>query len=70
MPKTVSATTGLEVGFSLSRPAAVTLAVTAPNGTLVSSTAPAQLDAGPQSLTWDGTTSSGAKAPPARTSRP
>ena len=70
---TLSALVGAEDGvrghrarrcrFSLSRPASVTLAVTAPNGTLVSSTAPAQLDAGPQSLTWDGTTSSGAKAP-------
>jgi flagellar hook capping protein FlgD len=64
VPKTASASSGLKVSFSLSRAASVTLAITAPNGTLVGSTAPAQLDAGPQSLGWDGTTSSGATAPP------
>ncbi len=63
VPKTASASSGLEVSFALSRPASVTLAITAPNGTLVSSTPPARLDAGPQSLGWDGTTSSGTKAP-------
>jgi hypothetical protein len=63
VPRSVSASSGLKVTFSLSRAASVTLTITAPNGTLVSSTAPAQLGPGPQSLSWDGTTASGGTAP-------
>jgi hypothetical protein len=64
VPKSASASTGLTVSFSLSRPASVTLAIAAPNGTLVAATAPASLGAGSQSLAWDGDTTSGAKPPP------
>ena len=55
---------GLQVGFTLSRPASVALSITAANGTLVATLPAAQLDAGAQSLTWDGTIPTAAKAPP------
>ena len=64
VPRDVSAATGLSVGFSLSRPASATLAISAPNGTPVATRAPVQLPAGAQSMQWDGTTSTGAPAPP------
>jgi flagellar hook assembly protein FlgD len=41
----------------------VTLAISAANGTLVATLPPASLPAGAQSLTWDGLTSTGARAP-------
>jgi hypothetical protein len=63
VPKAATAT-GLTVSFSLSRPASVALAVSAPNGTTVAAPAPVQLPAGTQSLLWDGTTATGANAPP------
>jgi hypothetical protein len=58
-----SAKGSLRVGFTLSRPASVTLGIAAANGTLVATLPPANLPAGAQSLTWDGLTSTGAKAP-------
>jgi len=63
VPKTVSRGAGLGVAFTLARPASVTLAIESLNGTPVE-TLPAQsLPAGAQTLTWDGTTSTGASAP-------
>lgn len=64
VPKTVSAAAGLHVAFTLSRAASVTLQITSSNGTLVDSLPSVSLGPGPQSLTWDGTTSGGATAPP------
>jgi Phosphodiester glycosidase/FlgD Ig-like domain len=58
-----SAKGSLRVGFTLSRPASVTLGISAANGTLVATVPPASLPAGAQSLTWDGLTSTGARAP-------
>ena len=63
VPKSASTASGLHVGFTLSRPASVVLSITAANGTPVVTLPAAQLDAGAQSLTWDGTIP-GAKAPP------
>ncbi len=63
VPKSVSAAKGLNVGFTLSRPASVVLSVAAANGTPVVALPATQLDAGGQSLNWDGTIP-GAKAPP------
>jgi exopolysaccharide biosynthesis protein/flagellar hook assembly protein FlgD len=54
---------GVKVGFTLSRPASAALAITAPNGTQVASLSTASLPAGADSLSWDGLTSAGAKAP-------
>ncbi len=62
VPKSASTASGLHVGFTLSRPASVVLSITAANGTPVVTLPAAQLDAGAQSLTWDGTIP-GAKAP-------
>jgi hypothetical protein len=62
--QSASAAAGLKVAFSLSRPASVALGIAAANGTPVASLPVAQLAAGAQSLTWDGTTTTGAKAPP------
>ena len=62
VPKSASTASGLHVGFALSRPASVVLSITAANGTPVVTLPAAQLDAGAQSLTWDGTIP-GAKAP-------
>jgi Phosphodiester glycosidase/FlgD Ig-like domain len=59
-----STAASLDVHFTLSRPASATLAITAANGTAVDTLPSVQLQAGTQTLTWDGTTSSGAKAPP------
>ena len=53
----------LKVGFSLSRPASVTLQIETKDGVLVAKLPPASLEAGTQSLTWDDTTTAGAKAP-------
>jgi hypothetical protein len=49
--------------FTLARPANVTLTVETTLGTIVTTTQPATLDAGTQSLSWDGSTSTGAPAP-------
>jgi hypothetical protein len=49
--------------FTLARPANVTLRVETTLGTVVTTTQPATLDAGTQSLSWDGNTSTGAPAP-------
>ena len=49
--------------FTLARPANVTLSVETTLGTVVTTAQPATLDAGIQSLSWDGTTSTGAPAP-------
>jgi phosphodiester glycosidase/flagellar hook capping protein FlgD len=54
---------GARPTFTLSRPAAVTLSVETSLGTVVTTEAPVSLEAGTQSLSWDGTTSSGAPAP-------
>ena len=59
-----SASGGLQVGFTLSRPASVLLQISAANGTLVTTLPAVSLAAGTQSLSWDGTTAAGAKAPP------
>jgi hypothetical protein len=54
---------GVSVGFTLSRPASAVLSIAAPNGTEVATLPATSLAAGSQSLTWDGSTSTGAKAP-------
>ncbi len=64
MPRAASRTAGLTVGFTLSRPAAVTLQIAAANGTAVATVPPVQLGAGAQSISWDGTTTGGLAAPP------
>jgi len=61
--KVPSAAHALKVGFTLSRPASVTLQIETKDGAVVAKLAPASLEAGTQSLTWDDTTTSGAKAP-------
>src|SRR5262249_31761910 len=50
-------------GFTLSRPASVTLQIETKDGAVVATLPPQSLDAGSQSITWDATTSAGAKAP-------
>ncbi len=62
VPKSTAAP--LSAHFTLSRPASATLDITAANGTQVAVLPAVQLQAGSQTLTWDGTTPSGAKAPP------
>jgi hypothetical protein len=59
-----SAAGGLQASFTLSRPASVVLQITAANGTLVTTLPAVSLAAGTQSVSWDGTTAAGAKAPP------
>jgi Phosphodiester glycosidase/FlgD Ig-like domain len=61
--KVPSAAQALKVGFTLSRSASVTLQIETKDGAVVAKLAPASLEAGTQSLTWDDTTTSGAKAP-------
>jgi exopolysaccharide biosynthesis protein len=61
--KVTAAAPGVNVGFALSRPASAGVTITAANATLVDTLAPTSLQAGTQSLAWDGTTSTGAKAP-------
>jgi Phosphodiester glycosidase/FlgD Ig-like domain len=58
-----ASTGGVKVGFTLSRPASAVLSITAPNGTEVATLPAASLPAGSQFLSWDGVTSTGAKAP-------
>jgi hypothetical protein len=53
----------LRVGFTLARPASVTLQIETRRGSVVATLPPAELEAGAQSLTWDDLTSSGVKAP-------
>ena len=64
VPRTTTAAAGLQVGFSLSRPATVTLQIETKAGTVVDVLPPSQLAAGAQSLLWDGMTSGGGPAPP------
>ncbi len=64
VPRSTTSGAGLHVGFTLSRPASVTLAIAAANGTQVETLAAVQLAAGAQSLLWDGTTAGGTPAPP------
>jgi len=64
VPRSASAKTGLQAGFSLARPATVTLQIETKTGTVVGVLPASQLDAGAQSLTWDGRTSAGGTAPP------
>jgi FlgD Ig-like domain len=54
---------GVTATFTLSRPASVTLEVETSLGAVVETEPAASLDAGTQSLSWDGTASSGAPAP-------
>jgi Phosphodiester glycosidase/FlgD Ig-like domain len=61
-PKSTAAP--LPVHFTLSRAASATLDIAATNGTEIATLPAVQLQAGAQSLTWDGTTASGSKAPP------
>jgi hypothetical protein len=63
VPKTAGAAAGLKVGFTLSRPASVALQIETPSGVVIGTSAPVQLATGAQSLTWMGTTSTGAPAP-------
>jgi flagellar hook assembly protein FlgD len=58
-----SSSGGVKVGFTLSRPASAVLSIAAPNGTQVATLPAASLQAGNQSVSWDGLTSTGAKAP-------
>jgi hypothetical protein len=51
------------IGFTLSRPASVTLQIETKAGALVAKLPPASLEAGSQSVAWDDTTTTGAKAP-------
>jgi phosphodiester glycosidase/flagellar hook capping protein FlgD len=53
----------VKAGFTLSRPATATLLVETNLGTVVEASRPVPLDAGVQSLTWDGNTTGGAPAP-------
>jgi exopolysaccharide biosynthesis protein len=55
---------GVKVAFTLSRPASVALEVTGANGTLAQALPAVSLPAGPQTVSWDGTTAGGVKAPP------
>jgi hypothetical protein len=64
VPSSVSAAAGLHVGFTLSRPATVTLSVAAADGAQVETLPAVQLNAGAQSVSWDGLTTGGAKTPP------
>jgi flagellar hook assembly protein FlgD len=61
VPRTSSG--GVKVGFTLSRPASAVLSIAAPNGTEVATLSGSSLPAGSESLSWDGLTSTGAKAP-------
>ena len=63
VPASVAARTGLTARFTLSRPADVTLQIETPQGTVVTTEPAVALQAGAGSVTWDGTTSSGASAP-------
>jgi hypothetical protein len=54
---------GVQATFTLSRPASVSVQIETKLGTVVKTRPPASLDAGAQSLSWDGTTSTGAPAP-------
>jgi hypothetical protein len=54
---------GVRVDFTLARPASAVLSIAAPNGTQVATLPASSLPAGSQSLSWDGLTSAGAKAP-------
>ncbi len=54
----------LTVGFTLTRPASVTLQIETKAGSVVASLPAAQLEAAAQSLSWDDTTSAGTTAPP------
>jgi hypothetical protein len=58
-----SARGGVSVGFTLSRPASVLLRIETSAGTVVAAGTPEPLDAGTQSLSWDGSRSTGAPAP-------
>jgi hypothetical protein len=64
VPRTTTAAAGLQVGFTLSRPATVTLRIETNAGTVVDVLPASQLAAGTQSLLWDGMTSGGGPAPP------
>jgi Phosphodiester glycosidase/FlgD Ig-like domain len=61
VPRTSSG--GVRVGFTLSRAASAVLSIAAPNGTQVATLPAANLPAGSQSLSWDGLTTTGTKAP-------
>ena len=61
--KVPSVAGALKVGFTLSRAASVTLQIETKDGAVVAKLPPANLEAGTQSLAWDDTTTSGAKAP-------
>jgi hypothetical protein len=54
---------GAGASFTLSRPASVGLRVETSLGTVVATTPPVAMDAGPHSLAWDGKTAAGAAAP-------
>jgi hypothetical protein len=54
---------GVKLTFSLSRTASVTLQIKTSFGTVVTTNPPAALDAGSQSLSWDGRASTGIAAP-------
>jgi Phosphodiester glycosidase/FlgD Ig-like domain len=63
VPKSAAPATGLKVGFTLSRPASVTLQIETPRGLVVASEPAVQLPAGAASLTWPGATTAGGTAP-------
>jgi hypothetical protein len=54
---------GVKVTFTLARPASVTLEIKTSFGTVVETSPAAALDAGAQSLSWDGQASTGVAAP-------
>ena len=54
---------GVKVTFTLSRPASMTFQIKTSFGTVVETNPPAALDAGVQSLSWDGQASTGTAAP-------
>jgi hypothetical protein len=58
-----SSRNGAKATFTLARTANVTLQIETALGTVVITNPPAALDPGTQSLSWDGTTSTGAPAP-------
>ena len=64
VPVSAAPATGLTARFRLSRAASVALTIETPRGVVVASPPAQEEPAGTASLAWDGTLSTGAKAPP------
>jgi len=59
----VTASAGLKAGVTLARPASVSVQIVTAGGVLVATVPAVQLQAGAQSVTWNGKTTSGGSAP-------